>query len=258
VPRSPVERHSVRREGRTIVERACQAHGGVANWQKINDASFRFDDRWLGAASRVVRPWPVSEAQGEFKMLLHANYGRVQILGPKGTITYGVGRDGPWALRGMRRSQDRGDLATARTAVPAYMFAFQFPFTFLVDDAVIHYMGLKPAPPAGPVHEVLVTYPWYTGDRAQDWYVARFDTATMRLRSVTFTRSTWGPAAFEYTDDVSDYARADSIWIPTRHSVRMSWPFRPNLHVWVVRDIRLNQGLEEVVFRGPGPLGSGG
>ncbi len=258
VPKSPQAREVVRMEGRALVERACAAHGGVERWKAINDVVFNFDDRWSGAAGRVVRPWPVGEAKGQFQMLLHAGYGRVQIATKTGTITYGVGAEGPWAMRGMRPSQGSEDLTTARTTIPAYLFTFQFPFTFLVDDAVIHYMGLKPAPPGGPVYEVLITYPWYTGDRARDWYVARFDTASLRLRSVTYTRSMWGPSAFEYTDDVGGYVQVDSLWIPTHHDVRMSWPFRPHLHEWTVSDLRANQGLEEVLFRGPAPLGAGG
>ncbi len=255
VPRSPLSRHVVRQEGRALVERSCAAHGGIERWQKTNDATFAFADLWTGPAGRVVRPWPVPEAKGQFQMLMHAGYGRLQIADKKGTITYGFGKDGAWALRGMRASQDGGDLSTARTTLPAYVFAFQFPFTFLVDDAVMHYMGVKPAPPGGPVYEVLITYPWYTGERARDWYVARFDTTTLRLRSVTYTRSLWGPASFEYTDDVGGYQQVDSLWIPTQHVVRMSWPFRPDLHKWTVSGIRLNQGLDETAFRGPAPLG---
>ena len=255
VPRSPLARHVVRQEGRVLVERACAAHGGLERWQKTADATFTFADTWSGLAGRVVRPWSVPTAKGQFQMLLHSGYARLQITDKQGPITYGYGKDGAWVLRGARASQDGGDLSTARTTLPAYVFAFQFPFTFLVDDAVLHYMGIQPAPPGGPVHEVLVTYPWYTGDRARDWYVARFDTTTMRLRSVTYTRSYWGPATFEYTDEVGGYQQVDSLWIPTQHAVRMTWPFRPDLHKWTVTDIRFNQGLTDSLFLGPAPLG---
>lgn len=255
VPRSPQARHVVRQEGRALVERACGAHGGLERWKKVHDATFAFDDTWSGPVARVVRPWPVPEARGRFAMMPHAGLARLQIATPKGTVTYGLGPQGPWAMRGTRPSQEQDDVSTARTTLPAYMFALQFPFTFLVDDAVLHYMGVRPAPPAGPVHEVLVTYPWYTGERSRDWYVARFDTTTLRLRSVTYTRSQWGPDMVEYTDDVSGYELVDSLWIPTLHTVRMSWPFRPDLHRWTVRDLRFNQGLDSTAFLGSGPLG---
>ncbi len=258
VSKSPRTRQAMRTQGLALVERACAAHGGLERWKSVNDVTFQFDDTWSGPAARVVRPWPVSEAKGMFVMLPHQGLGRLQIATKDGTITYGMGKDGPWALRGMRPSQTDEDLATARASIPAYVFAFEFPFSFLTDDAVIHYMGLKPAPPGGPVYEVLVTYPWYTGERARDWFVARFDTATLRLRSVTYTRSQWGPSAFEYTDDVSGYALVDSLWVPTRHSVRMTWPFRPHVHDWTVAGVRFNQGLDETAFQGPAPLGAAG
>jgi hypothetical protein len=54
---------------------------------------------------------------------------------------------------------------------------------------------------------------------------------------------------------VGGYQQVDSLWIPTQHVVRMSWPFRPDLHKWTVSGIRLNQGLDETAFRGPAPLG---
>jgi len=256
VPRSPIVRSQVRAKGRAIIERACEMHGGLARWTATNDASFRLVDQWIGPSARVVRPWPVATANGQFQILLHQGYGRVQIHAEKGTtITYGIGPGGPWALRGMRPSEDSGDLATARATIPVYQFFFQLPFSFLADDAVQHYMGVKPAPPGGAVYEVLVTYPWYTGDRSRDWYVARFDTSSMRLRSVTYTTSLWGPSVFEYTDDLDGYTQIDSLWVPTRHNVRMTWPFRPELHRWTVSDIRFNQGIDETAFRGPARLG---
>jgi hypothetical protein len=255
VPRNPVERHLVRQRGRAIVERAAAAHGGWETWRAKHDVSFRFVDQWSNAAGRMVRPWPVQVARGELQSLIGTGYGRVTIGGKDGEVTYALGPAGPWALRGTRPSQDATDFATARSTIPAYLFLFEMPFSFLAQDAVQHYMGVRPAPPGGPVHEVLVTYPWYVGDRSRDWYVARFDTATMRLRSVTYTASTWGPSMFEYTDDLGGYKQVDSLWIPTEHKVRMSWPFRPDLHAWSVSDIRFNQGLDTLRFEGPAPLG---
>jgi hypothetical protein len=161
-------------------------------------------------------------------------------------------------MHGTRPSSEPGDLATARSTVPVYLFHFGLPFAFLSDDAVQHYMGVVPAPPSGPVYEVLVTYPWYTGDRSHDWYVARFDTSTMRLRSVTYTASLWGPGFIEYTDDLGNYAQVDSLWVPMRHQVRMSWPFRPDIHTWTVGDVHFNAGLGDSTFRGPSKLGAGG
>lgn len=255
VPRNPLARHQVRTQGRAVVEKACAAHGGLEHWKKLSDVVFQLDDRWSKGAGRVVRPWPTAEARGQFQALLKQGYGRFQIAVDKSTLTYGLGPSGPWALRGMRSSQDTGDLSTAQAVIPSYLFFLQMPFSFLEYDGVQHYMGVHPAPPGGPVYEVLVTYPWYTGDRSRDWYVARFDTSTMRLRSVTYTSSMWGPSAFEYTDEVGDYVQIDSLWIPTRHDVRMTWPFRPEMHQWTVSQIRFDQGLDEMAFRGPSRLG---
>ena len=42
--------------------------------------------------------------------------------------------------------------------------------------------------------------------------------------------------------------------IPTRHDVRMSYPFRPEMHDWSVSSVQFNAGLEDTTFRGPGHL----
>jgi len=258
VPRNPVARDKARTDGRVVVERACNAAGGYERWKAMRDVTFRINDQWTGAISRMLRPWPVESAAGPFEGVLGPAYGSVQITTKEGPVTYGVGAGGPWAMHGTRPSSEPGDLATARSTVPVYLFHFELPFAFLADDAVQHFMGVQPAPPGGPVYEVLVTYPWYTGDRSHDWYVARFDTSTMRLRSVTYTSSLWGPAFIEYTDDLAGFAQVDSLWVPMRHSVRMSWPFRPDLHTWTVSDVHFNAGLGDSTFRGPAKLGGGG
>ena len=258
VPKNPIARDRARLEGHELVARACEAAGGIERWRAIKDVSFRFDDHWRGLAARMVRPWPVENPSGPFEALLTPAYGRVRITDKEGPVTYGLGVGGPWAMRGTRPSSEPGDLATARSTIPVYLFDFQMPFAFLADDAVQHSMGIHPDPPGGPVYEVLVTYPWYTGDRSRDWYVARFDTSTMRLRSVTYTASLWGPQMIEYTDDLSGYQEIDSLWIPTRHDVRMSYPFRPEMHVWTVSSVQFNAGLEDTTFKGPGHLGQGG
>jgi hypothetical protein len=258
VPRNPIARDHARLEGHLLVERACDAAGGIKRWRSVKDVSFRLDDHWRGVAARMVRPWPVENASGPFEALLTPSYGRVRIADKNGPVTYGVGAGGPWAMRGSSPSSEPGDIATARSTVPVFLFDFQMPFAFLADDAVQHSMGIHPDPPGGPVYEVLVTYPWYTGDRSRDWYVARFDTSTMRLRSVTYTASLWGPQMIEYTDDLSGYQQIDSLWIPTRHDVRMSYPFRPEMHEWTVTGVQFNTGFEDTTFRGPGHLGQGG
>jgi len=258
VPRNPVARDHVRNEGRALVQRACDAAGGLDRWHAVKDVSFVLDDQWHGVAGRLVRPWPVDHVTGPFEGLLGLSYGRVRVADKEGQVTYGVGAGGPWAMRGTRPSSEASDLATARATVPVFLFQFATPFAFLTDDAVQHSMGIHPDPPGGPVYEVLVTYPWYTGDRSRDWYVARFDTSTLRLRSVTYTTSLWGPSMIEYTDELSGYQEVDSIWVPTRHDVRMSYPFRPDMHHWTVTNLKFNAGLEDTTFRGPGHLGAGG
>jgi hypothetical protein len=251
VPRNPIARHYARLEGRKVMEASADAHGGYEVWKHKTDVSFRIADRWRGMAGRWLRPWPGDQAVGEFQSRLQLGYGKVEISSERGLLTYGLGPLGPWAMIDGQMSQEKDDLETAASVIPTYLLFFQMPFCFLDYDAVHHYLGVKPAPPGGPVYEILVTYPWYEGEVAQDWYVARIDTATMLLRSVTYTASRWGPSLIEYTDTVGGYVEIDSLQIPTRHVVRMSRPFRPGLHRWQVRDIRFNQELSDSVFFGP-------
>jgi hypothetical protein len=251
VPRNPIARHHARLEGTKMMEAACEAHGGYRIWKHKTDVTFRLADRWRGMAGRWIRPWPGEQAVGEFQARLYEGFGKVEISDERGKLSYGLGPLGPWAMVDGQMSQDKDDLETASAVIPTYLFFFEMPFSFLEYEAVHHYLGVKPAPPGGPVHEVLVTYPWYEGDVSEDWFVARFDTATMLLRSVTYTATRLGPSLIEYTDTVGGYVEIDSLHIPTRHVIRMSRPFRPGLHRWQVRDIRFNEVLSDSLFMGP-------
>ena len=251
IPRNPIARHNARVEGRQIVEAACAAHGGYAVWKRRMDARFLIGDDWRGLLGNALKPWPESGVHGEFKMLLSHGYGSATIAGKEAPLTLGLGPEGPWAMVGMRPSQERAELTAAATALPYYMLFFQMPFCFLEYGAVHHYVGVRPNPPGGPVHEVLITFPWYEGERAQDWYIARFDTASMHLRSVTYTATKWGPSLVEYTDTMSGLTEVDSVFVPTRHSVSMVRPFRPGVHRWTIQDLQFNNGYTDSVFFGP-------
>src|SRR5262245_62434021 len=52
VPKNPIARDQARREGRSIVERACVVAGGLEHWRSIKDVTFRLDDRWSGLPSQ--------------------------------------------------------------------------------------------------------------------------------------------------------------------------------------------------------------
>ena len=73
----------------------------------------------------------------------------------------------------------------------------------------------------------------------------------MRLRSITYTATRWGPSLVEYTDVMSGFTEVDSLVVPTRHAVNMVRPFRPGIHRWQIDDIRFNSGLTDSVFAGP-------
>jgi hypothetical protein len=254
VPRNPIARHYSRLEGTRLLERALDAHGGYDVWKHKSDVTFEIADRWRGIAGRWVRPWPEEQAIGTFQAILDPGYGLVRIQGETDSLTFGFGPIGAWAMVGSHMTQEKKDIETAAAVVPSYLFLFEMPFSFLEYGAVHHYLGVKPSPPGGPVHEVLVTYPWQSGELSLDWYVARFDTSSMLLRSVTYTANRWGPSIIEYTDTVGGYIEIDSLMIPTRHTVRMTRPFRPGLHRWQVRNIEFNRGLTDSLFLGPSGL----
>jgi hypothetical protein len=251
VPRNPIVRHHSRLEGRRILEAACEAHGGYLTWKRREDAFFLLADEWKGLLGSAVRPLPESNVRGEVFARLHSGYAMIDFQGQESSFTLGIGPNGPWAKIGEQRSEEEDHLKAAAAAIPYYMLFFGMPFTFLEYDAVHHYLGVKPDPPGGAVHEVLVTFPWFQGERAHDWYVARIDTTTLQLRSVTYTASRWGPSVLEYTDVLSGFAEVDSLLLPMRHGVTMVRPFRPGIHRWQVDGVRFNVGLTDSLFLGP-------
>ena len=181
-----------------------------------------------GVAAAVVG----ADGEGPVPAPLHSGYAQLQITDKQGPVTYGYGKTGAWALRGTRPSQDGGDLATARTTPPAYVFAFTFVHLPALTHAVLHYMGIQPAPPGGPVHEALVTYLWYTR--------ARLVRGALRhhldgLRSVTYTRSYWGPRPSSTPTKSAATSRSirSGDFHPARGAHDLAF-FRPDLHKWTV------------------------
>jgi|SRR5688500_2793953 len=251
LPRSPQQRHTMRQQGASMIDSLVAAHGGMAAWDAAREIAFRSTDEWRGPWARVLNPWPVERAAGEMRYRVHEGLGRAAIVIDEGTLTYGIGRTGPWALlRGTPspRAQDQGN---ASYVVAWYGFMAGWPFRFKEAGAVAHYLGRahrKYENSSQEFDEVLVTYPPEGDVWPEDWFVVRMDPRTHEMRTVSFVTSNRSQRLLETTCEFSNWVTIEGLKIATTRRFFVSSPVEDPLHVWTLADLRVNQLSPEEYF----------
>jgi hypothetical protein len=225
--------------------------------------TFRGTDEWTGQMSRVLNPWPVERASGQNIFRVHETRGRVAIVTDRGTLVYGVGRTGPWALLRGEPSPDPKDERTASYVVAWQGFMAGLPFRFKESGAVAHYLGrhhreYKNA--SQEFDEVLVTFPPDGDVWPDDWFIVRMDPLTHEMRTVTYTTTNRGFKTFEQTCEFSDFAVIDGVKLPLKRTVSLSSPFETKLHTWDLADVRFTEPSPDDLFerRGMMPVAAPG
>jgi hypothetical protein len=244
LPTKPQARAVMRQQGAAMIDSLVQAHGGMEAWNQVVEMTFRGTDDWKAPLDRVLNPWPVERAAGENRFRVHDGLGRIQIVTDRGTLTYGIGKGGPWALLRGEASPDPNDERTASYVVAWHNFLAGVPFRFKEYGAVAHYLGR-----AHRVYqnqslefdEVLVTYPPEGDYWPEDWFVVRIDPISHELRTMTFTTKNRASTAFETTCEFSNYVSIGGLRIPTRRVYVLSSPVERALHTWELADVRFNQ-----------------
>ena len=244
LPRSPQQRHAMRQQGATMIDSLVDAHGGMAAWNAAGEMAFRSTDEWTGPWARVMNPWPVERAAGEMRFRVHENLGRAAIVVDEGTLTYGMGRTGPWALLRGAPSPRPSDEQNASYLVSWYGFMAGWPFRFKESGAVAHYLGRahrKYDNASQEFDEVLVSYPPEGDVWPDDWFVVRIDPNTHEMRTVTFVTSNRSQRFLETTCEFSNYVTIEGMKIATTRRFFVSSPVEEALHTWTMADLRINQ-----------------
>ena len=244
LPRSPQQRHAMRQQGAAMVDSLVAAHGGMEAWNNAREIAFRSTDEWRGPWAKVMNPWPVERAAGEMRYRVHDGLGRAAIVVDEGTLTYGIGRTGPWALLRGTPSPRPNDQANASYVVAWYGFMAGWPWRFKESGAVAHYLGRahrKYANASQEFDEVLVTYPPEGDVWPDDWFVVRMDPATHEMRTVTFVTSNRSQKLLETTCEFSNWVTIEGMKVATTRRFFLSQPAEDPLHVWTLADLRVNQ-----------------
>src|SRR5207249_1680753 len=108
LPQSPQARALMRQQGAALIDSLVIAHGGMDDWQ--------------GPLAKVLNPWPVDRAAGQNSFRVHEGLGRIAIVTDRGTLTYGIGKTGPWALLRGVPSPDPKDERVASYVVAWHNF----------------------------------------------------------------------------------------------------------------------------------------
>ena len=244
LPTKPQARDLMRRQGAAMIDSLVAAHGGMENWNKVVEMTFRGKDEWKTPMDRVLNPWPVESVSGENRFRVHEALGRIQFVTDRGTLTYGIGKTGPWALLRGEISPDVKDERNASYVVAWYGFLAGVPFRFKESGAVAHYLGR-----AHRVYqnqsiefdEVLVTYPPEGDLWPDDWFIVRMDPATHEMRTLTYTTKNRSSGVFETTCEFSNIVTIEGLRIPTKRVCYLTSPIERELHTWELADVRFNQ-----------------
>jgi hypothetical protein len=145
LPTKPQARAVMRNQGAAMIDSLVAAHGGMENWNKVVEMTFRGKDEWKSPLDKILSPWPVESVSGENRFRVHEGLGRIQFVTDRGTLTYGIGKTGPWALLRGEVSPDVKDERNASYVVAWYDFLAGVPFRFKEHGAVAHYLAGRTA-----------------------------------------------------------------------------------------------------------------
>lgn len=255
LPQSPQARALMRNQGAALIDSLVAAHGGMEAWSKVTEMTFRGTDEWQGPLAKVLNPWPVERAAGQNSYRVHEGLGRISIATDRGTLTYGIGRTGPWALLRGEPSPDPKDERAASYLVAWHGFLAGVPWRFKESGAVAHYLGqahrrYKNA--SQLFDEVLVTYPPEGDLWPDDWFVVRMDPITHEMKSLTYTTSNRASKTFETTCEFDNVVDIEGLKIPTRRTCYVSSPFDRELHVWDLAEVHFNELSPDASFERKG------
>lgn len=264
LPSKPQDRAVMRQRGAAMIDSLVMAHGGMERWNQVVEMTFRGTDDWKPPVDKLLNPWPVERAAGENRFRVHDGLGRIQIVTDRGTLTYGIGKGGPWALLRGGPSPEVSDERAASYVVAWHNFLAGIPFRFKEHGAVAHYLGR--------VHrvyqnqsiefdEVLVTFPPEGDLWPDDWFVVRIDPTSHELRTMTYTTKNRSSAVFETTTEFSRNVTIEGLKVPTLRVSMLTSPIERELHTWELADVRFNQlspdGYFERKSAGGGALSGG-
>ena len=178
-------------EGRRIVERAVEAHGGMERWNRFASLRVQYEEHWSWPFTWLRKnPWPVNNVRVSLKLWLHeARAGAV--FEDQGTQTWAYA-DGKVTVSG---TPTQPSLRWKPWFVlPRTHYLTLLPFKFLDPGAQLEYLG-KTRVADRECDEVLVTFAEKVGTTPRDKYWALFDQETARLTDLRLTVTAYGSLA---------------------------------------------------------------
>ncbi len=117
--------------GRSMLEAAAEAHGGLDAWSAHQTITIVAEDDWRGLIGHISSPWPKPHIQLRFEQRLHTFDSRVHFLDTKAAgSTWGITDWQTWAIDADGRTRIRTS-SDARFILPTMQYFFALPFRIL-------------------------------------------------------------------------------------------------------------------------------
>lgn len=243
--------------GRAWLDKALVAHGGLARFRALRDASVVLTDTWPGWLMRsTVMPWPESGQRLRVDFLLGQDDGHLTHLGGEADgLRWGVQDWATWAQQGDGpRDWDADD--EIEFWVPTVSYFLELPFRIGEAD-VVAYTGDRVI---GGRSYAVVFCSWGTAEPQAnvDQYLVFVDRQTHRIGYAAYTvrdmyRFVKGAVHYQA------WARHQGILWPTRMVMADEPGGDDVLHEMVVESVELDTGKPERWFKPePGRRGTKG
>ncbi len=171
-------------EGRAVLTRMVEAHGGLAAWRAHQTISVEYTDTWHNWLRRsLAMPWPQNGQRMRLDIRVADHAARITFLdGPEQGAVWGLVGDKAWVRHPDGEIEDDDG---KRFWVRAFAYFVELPFR-LPEAEIVSYEGTRDI--AGrPHHEVFATWRAPEPQDDIDHWLAYVDAETHRLSWVAYT-----------------------------------------------------------------------
>jgi len=234
-----------RARGKAIVDRAIDAHGGLAAWRGAGDITFTMVDTWPGLIGALAAPpYPTEPATMRYAYNFHLGKGRIEFVGTDEVW----GHDSVEGWRSVAGKRVYDDIEDVTFVVPTLAYFVGLPFKFADPGVNLHYVGADEWNDR-PVETVLVTFHEGIG-AVQDRYLAMFDPESGRFVATTFTVKEQGDLP-QGAADYLDWQEVGGMVLPGRIEIASVRPPLGHLHTMEVLDVEPEAEFDRDLYEKP-------